>query len=954
MKKLAYLSSLFLLANRFIFSQSFVYISPKDNSMLVSLGTNIILKSSDMIDPASLSRNEFSVFGTVSGEHNGTIRLSDDNATILFIPSTPFSANENIHVNVTQGIKTLDGASLPAVTIHFTTTPLSQNMKIELSTLMEDVSPGQPASAHTVHKAASRAASPDTLPSDFPTISVDSSNNPADGKIFMANISQTPSVSQYLMMLNNDGSILKYKKANDLFWVGFEVQPNGELSYGDITLANDGWLFAGRYIVMDTSLTPVDTFQTGNGYAYTVPAALLLLPNGHALMYAIDPEPVDMSPYGGNPNATVAGEVIQELDASKNVVFQWRSWDYLPLSSSYIDLTTSVVDPIHANALAVDANGNILFSMRHFASIIKIDRQTGNLNWILGGKQNQFTFVNEHASNAPNYFSFQHDVRVLPNGDITLFDNGFQHSPQYSRGVEYALDEQNKTATLVWEYRHSPDFFSPANGSVQRLANGNTLIGWGQASLASRVMCTEVHPDNSIALELSFPSGQYSFRALKFPWASGTAAANVTQEVLQSNTYTFNSSADTTGIKIKFDSLSTGFYEFATVARYNYSPVNPTFGGTAPIMVSNYFNIMGSGITSYTGLVSVILKYYPAVTNPRSTIVYARANSKSIFAPLPTSYDSANGALTFTTSNIGDFAFGIPQTIDSAYAPVPLSPADSDIVNEAAPVKLVWGTRGNVQTYHLQVSMNVSFSTPVVDNPDLTSAFYTLSPVNNTTTYYWRVNNTNAAGTSAWSNPEIFSTAPAFIKMASPNGGEQWHPDSTYIIRWKSNISDTVNVKLLDGNTVVSVIGDTIVGGTNAYQWQLPSGVKQDSLYRIRVSSINNDSLYGLSSSYFTVRSVVTGITGVTSAVKTYQLSQNYPNPFNPSTTIRYAIANRSLVTLTVFNTLGQQVATLVNGSEDPGNYDVRFDATGLASGVYFYRLQAGSFVSTKKLLLLR
>jgi photosystem II stability/assembly factor-like uncharacterized protein len=83
-------------------------------------------------------------------------------------------------------------------------------------------------------------------------------------------------------------------------------------------------------------------------------------------------------------------------------------------------------------------------------------------------------------------------------------------------------------------------------------------------------------------------------------------------------------------------------------------------------------------------------------------------------------------------------------------------------------------------------------------------------------------------------------------------------------------------------------------------------------------------------------------------------LDQNYPNPFNPSTTIRYALPNRALVTMTVFNTLGQQVATLVNESQEAGYHDVRFDGSGLASGVYFYRLQAGSFVQSKKFVLLR
>jgi hypothetical protein len=83
-------------------------------------------------------------------------------------------------------------------------------------------------------------------------------------------------------------------------------------------------------------------------------------------------------------------------------------------------------------------------------------------------------------------------------------------------------------------------------------------------------------------------------------------------------------------------------------------------------------------------------------------------------------------------------------------------------------------------------------------------------------------------------------------------------------------------------------------------------------------------------------------------------LEQNYPDPFNPSTTIRYGLPNRSHVLLTVFNTLGQQVAVLPNGEQEAGVHEVKFDASGLSSGVYFYRMQTGSYVETKKLLLVR
>ncbi len=85
-----------------------------------------------------------------------------------------------------------------------------------------------------------------------------------------------------------------------------------------------------------------------------------------------------------------------------------------------------------------------------------------------------------------------------------------------------------------------------------------------------------------------------------------------------------------------------------------------------------------------------------------------------------------------------------------------------------------------------------------------------------------------------------------------------------------------------------------------------------------------------------------------------FALSQNYPNPFNPSTQINYSIPKNSLVTLKIYNVLGQEVATIFSGQQKAGNYIVTFDASKYASGVYFYRIQAGTFSSTKKMILMK
>ncbi|MBK7629196.1 MAG: T9SS type A sorting domain-containing protein [Ignavibacteriales bacterium] len=92
--------------------------------------------------------------------------------------------------------------------------------------------------------------------------------------------------------------------------------------------------------------------------------------------------------------------------------------------------------------------------------------------------------------------------------------------------------------------------------------------------------------------------------------------------------------------------------------------------------------------------------------------------------------------------------------------------------------------------------------------------------------------------------------------------------------------------------------------------------------------------------------------------MKRFQLNlnfeQNYPNPFNPTTKIKFAVPERSNVLIKIYDILGSEVATLINKEMDAGRYDVNFNANGYSSGIYLFRMEAGSYVSTKKMTLLK
>jgi hypothetical protein len=129
----------------------------------------------------------------------------------------------------------------------------------------------------------------------------------------------------------------------------------------------------------------------------------------------------------------------------------------------------------------------------------------------------------------------------------------------------------------------------------------------------------------------------------------------------------------------------------------------------------------------------------------------------------------------------------------------------------------------------------------------------------------------------------------------------------------------------------------------------------QTYTFRDDISNLGSGSIaYRLKQVDFMGTFTYTDAVEVSSFATSYNISQNYPNPFNPTTNINFSIVDMGHVTLTVYNSLGQEVSTLVNEVLEGGNYDVTFDASDLTSGVYYYTLKAGDFVSTKKLMLVK
>lgn len=343
---------------------------------------------------------------------------------------------------------------------------------------------------------------------NVPPITILNDENPTGGYLFLATLNFDNNTSKHLLILDEHGTVV-FDRENPLGsksnLADFKSQPGNRYSFFDFS--------ENAYIILDKNFHTIDTvravgYQTDNH-------ELLIDEKNHYFLMGTEQRIINMadSIRGGNPSANVIGIVVQELDSEKNVVFEWKTLDHLPVTQSKgVDLASDQIDYIHTNSLWVDTDSTILLSNRHLNEITKVSTKTGHIVWRMGlnSSGNEFTFVNDSLG-----FSYQHCVQRLPNGNIILFDNGnYRRGSQFSRACEYKIDEEKKTATLVWQYRNSPDLFSAFMGSVQRLQNGNTLIGWGGATPSA----TEVDSLGNKVFECSFSTTvpEYSYRAFKF------------------------------------------------------------------------------------------------------------------------------------------------------------------------------------------------------------------------------------------------------------------------------------------------------------------------------------------------------------------------------------------------------------------------------------------------------
>jgi hypothetical protein len=267
----------------------------------------------------------------------------------------------------------------------------------------------------------------------------------------------------------------------------------------------------GEYVIFDDSYREIARIRAGNGYRGDL-HEFLISPQDTALLTAYVPVRTNLSPIGGPEYGAVWDGVAQEVDIETGrVLSEWHSLEHVSIEESYVkrpDDPYYLYDYFHLNSIDVDHDSNLLISARNTCTVYKVERNSGEVLWRLGGKKSDFEMGPGTQS------AWQHDARRHEDGTITVFDNGARPKVHdQSRGIVIEIDEEKMSATLLQEYTLSEKLLTTSQGNVQLLPNANIFIGWGSAPFIS-----EFSYEGKLLFNAHFPPDCESYRAFRFPW----------------------------------------------------------------------------------------------------------------------------------------------------------------------------------------------------------------------------------------------------------------------------------------------------------------------------------------------------------------------------------------------------------------------------------------------------
>jgi photosystem II stability/assembly factor-like uncharacterized protein len=295
-------------------------------------------------------------------------------------------------------------------------------------------------------------------------------------------------------------------------------------------------------------------------------------------------------------------------------------------------------------------------------------------------------------------------------------------------------------------------------------------------------------------------------------------------------------------------------------------------------------------------------------------------------------------------------------TLAAPNTPNLISPTNGSNILTTTPT-LDWSDVTGAISYTVQAATDTNFINLVINQSGLTVSQYNIpsSTLTGNTIYYWRARAVNGAGTGPWSvrwNFRVVIT-PSAPNLVTPLNNSTNQP-ATVFLDWDSlAAANTYRIQLATDSLFNSIVFDTS-SVSRSYLQMRPSILLANVKYYWRVNATNLAGT-GSWSVIWNFRINPTGIYQYSSEVpKEFKLHNNYPNPFNPSTKIRFDNPKYSDVKISVYDISGRLINQIVNEKLNAGSYELTWNANNYASGVYFYRIEAGSFTDVKRMLLVK